>query len=259
MRRLGKGCIAALVALAAAAMATAFGAPLAYADQTIYAVPSTQYLGGDISISQGEKVTFTNLDTVSHDVTAKLAGTDGKPLFGSAYTNPAGSQPVAGTEYLTTGSYQYFCSIHPFMTGTITVTGAGTPVPRPGGGGSGSGSGAASGPGSGSSAPSGTAASVHLKVLDTKLATVRKRGSLRVSVSADRAATIGLEARSGKTLLASGSAALSQAGTRNASLKLTAAGRKLVRRSHSLTVSVSARGTGSSAGAATAAATSTLH
>src|SRR5260370_24211076 len=138
MRRLRSGAIAALAVLGTTAAA-------AYADQTIYAGPPTQYIGGDITINQGEKVTFTNVDTVTHDVTAQTKGADAKPLFASAHTDPGGSQPVAGTEYLTTGSYQYYCSIHPYMTGTITVSSGGTPTPRPGSGGSGS-------PGAGSGA-----------------------------------------------------------------------------------------------------------
>jgi plastocyanin len=252
MRRLRNGGIAALVVLATMPVA-------AYADQTILAGPPTQYIAGDISISQGEKVSFTNLDTVAHDVTAKAVGPDGKPAFGSGSTNPAGSQTVAGTEYLTAGSYQYFCSIHPYMTGTITVTSSGTPAPRPGGSGPGPG-GSAPGPSQqASTSPARGAPSIHLSILDGRLAAVRRRGALHVSVSADQPATVAVSARSGKTVVAAGTARLSQAGSSDLSLKLTAAGTKLVKRAHALTVSVLARVAGSASSTSTAATSKTLR
>jgi plastocyanin len=125
MRRLRRIAVAVALVLGASA-------GVALADQTIYAGPPNQFIGGDITINQGDKVTFTNLDTVGHNVTAQQKGHDGKPLFASASAPTASSQPVVGTEYLKTGTYQYFCSIHPWMTGTITVTSSGTPAQRPG-------------------------------------------------------------------------------------------------------------------------------
>jgi plastocyanin len=253
MHRFRNGGIVALVALTTMPAA-------AYADQTILAAPPTQYIAGDISISQGEKVTFTNLDTAVHDVTAKAVGPDGKPAFGSGFTNPLGSQTVAGTEYLTTGSYQYYCSIHPYMTGTITVTPSGTPAPRPGGsGGPAQSQQASSAPAGDASSPPSGSASIHVSVLDGRLAAVRRRGALRVSVSTDQPATIAVAARSGKTVVASGTARLSHAGSGDVTLKLTAAGTKLAKRAHALTLSVLARVAGSAASAATAATTKTLR
>jgi plastocyanin len=246
MRRLRRAGLAALLVLGL----TAAGA---YADQTIFAGPPNQFIGGDITIAQGEKVTFTNADTVTHDVTARPKGQDGKPLFASARTDPAGSQPVAGTEYLTTGSYPYICSIHPYMTGTITVTSAGAPAQRPGAGGSGS----SGSPPAGTSSSSRAAASIQVKVIDAKLAAVRRRHALRLSVTSDQPATIELVASSGKTVVASGTAHLSQAGSTSPSLQLTKAGAKLVKRSRTLMVSVSAREADSAASAATA--TKKLH
>ncbi len=125
MRRLRRIGIATAVVLSA-------GTGVALADQTIYAGPPNQFVGGDITINQGEKVSFTNLDTVEHNVTAQQKAPDGKPLFASAPTATGSSEPVAGTEYLKTGTYQYFCSIHPWMTGTITVTSNGSPAQPPG-------------------------------------------------------------------------------------------------------------------------------
>src|SRR5205085_2383084 len=96
------------------------------ADQTIYAGPPNQYVNPSITIDQGGKVTFSNLDTASHDVTADAKGPDGKQLFASATIGAGQSAPVVGTEYLTTGDYTFHCSVHAsFMKGTIHVTGNG--------------------------------------------------------------------------------------------------------------------------------------
>jgi plastocyanin len=246
MRSLRKAVVAVVLVLGLAAGA-------AYADQTIYAGPPNQFVGGDITMAQGEKLTFSNVDTTTHDVTAKAAGPDGKPLFASAKTGPGQSSPVEGAEYLTTGHYDYICSIHPFMTGTITVTTDGTPAQRPG---------------SGSPPPSGqppapssdtTPPSVSVKVLDTKRSKIRKRRSLQVSATVDEPATIGFTARSGRTTVANGTARFEQAGTRKVSLKLTKAGLRLAKRSRRLHVVVEARAADAANNSSTAAANGSLR
>jgi plastocyanin len=232
-------------AIAAFGLATA----VAYADGTIYAAPPTQFVGGDITIAQGEKVTFTNGDTVAHDVTAAANGADDKPLFASGQIGTGQSAAVAGVEYLTTGSYGYICSIHPGMKGTITVSSAGTPAPRPG---SGSGS---PPPQSQSSPAADTAApTTSVKVLDTKRSAVRKRRSLQLAVTTDEAATLAITARSGKTAVATGSARLSKAGTRKLTVKLTKAGLRLVKTPSNvrIVVSVDAKDAAGNSSAATA-------
>lgn len=243
MARHGRWALALVIVLA-------LGAGVAYADKTIYAGPPNQFIGGDITIDQGEKVSFTNVDTMTHDVTAKANGPDGKRLFASDKAGPGESKPVAGTEYLTTGAYNYECSIHPSMTGTITVTGNGTPAPRPGSG-------------SGSPPPSSggdkTAPSLGLKVADTKRATVRKRGALRVSVTTSEPATVGLTAKSGKTTVASGSTRTAKAGTKTVSLKLTKAGASLLKRSRTVKLSVSGRAADAAGNTSSASASGRLR
>ena len=117
--------------LAAALFLSLLGAASALADETITARPVDQFASAVTTIDQGEKVSLQNLDISGHDVTSHHTGDDGKPLFGSALVSPASSGPVAGTEYLTTGSYDFFCSIHPGMEATLEVTSAGQPVTRP--------------------------------------------------------------------------------------------------------------------------------
>jgi plastocyanin len=228
MSKLVRGALVAIVVLAV-------GAGVAWGDATIYAGPPNQFFQGDVSIAQGEAITFTNMDTVAHDVTAASKGADRKPLFASAQVGTAQSAPVAGVEYLTAGSYPYICSIHPFMKGTITITSEGTPKPRPGGGGGG---------GSGQAAATDTTpASVSVKVLDTRRSRVRKRRSLQVAVTTNEPVGVAVTARSGQTVLAQGTAKLNKAGTRKLSIKLTKAGLKAAksRRPVSLKVTVDSR------------------
>ena len=212
MSKLVRGALVALVLLTV-------GAGVAWADATIYAGPPNQFFQGDVTVAQGEAVTFQNMDTVPHDVTASGKGADGKPLFQSAQVSTGQSAPVEGVQYLTSGSYPYICSIHPFMKGTITVSGEGTPKPRPGGGNGGGG-------GAGQAAADTTAPSLSVKVLDTKRSKVRKRRSLQVAVTTDEPATVMVTAKSGSTVLAKGTSKLNKAGTKKLSIKLTKAGLK---------------------------------
>jgi plastocyanin len=223
MNKLAHGGLAALLAMAV-------GASVAYADATIYAAPPNQFFQGDVTIAQGDAITFTNFDTVPHDVTATAKGGDGKPVFQSAQVGAGQSAPVAGVEYLTSGSYPYICSIHPFMKGTITVSSAGAPKPRPGAG---------SSPPSGSPAAADTTApSLTVKLLDTKRSQVRKRRSLQISVTMNEPATVAITARSGTTVVAKGSAKLTKAATRKLSVKLTRAGINATKRSNHLAITV---------------------
>jgi plastocyanin len=126
--------------------------PLALGDQQVTAEPRDRYGTPTVTIAQGESVTFTNHDVDSHNVTATANGPDGKPLFASATISLGQTARADGTQYLASGSYQFDCTLHPFMKGTLVVTSAGSPVPRPGqpSGGSGpsSGGGSTQAPGS---------------------------------------------------------------------------------------------------------------
>jgi plastocyanin len=238
-----------------AAVVSGLAAALAFADQTISAAPggaSTGFVGGgSVTMAQGEKVTFQNSDLVAHDVTATTKGADGKPLFRSELIGSGQSADVVGTEYLTTGSYGFICSVHPNMTGTLTVTSAGTPVPRPGSGG-----------GGGTTAPPSsdtTAPDVAVKVLDTKRGTVRKRRSLQLSITASEAVTLKLTATSGSTTVASGKAELAKTGTKKVSIKLTKAGLAAVKRAKPLRISVKASAKDAAGNVSTASASGRLR
>jgi len=104
----------------------------AMADKRIEAGPSNKYTTPEVTIDQGEKLTFVNNDVAGHDVTATDKGPDGKPLFNTPIVNRGESAFVEGSQYLTAGHYAFLCSVHTDMKGTIHVTGNGTPKPRPG-------------------------------------------------------------------------------------------------------------------------------
>ena len=68
-----------------------------------------------ITVKKGTKVTWTNKDSTAHTVTEN----DGKSGPASSDVNPG--QTYSFT-YNTVGTFQYHCSIHPSMTGSVTVT-----------------------------------------------------------------------------------------------------------------------------------------
>src|SRR5207247_4375700 len=105
------------------------------ADKEIRAGPVNRFQTPDVTMDQGEKVTFRNLDLNRHNVFATANGPDGKPWFKSATIGQNETALVDGAQNLTTGNYEFICNIHPFMTGTLHVTANGTPQPRPGTGG----------------------------------------------------------------------------------------------------------------------------
>jgi plastocyanin len=76
-----------------------------------------------VAVTQaGTEVTFVNLDPLAqHDVVSVAKKSNGQPKFKSALVNAGETSAVVGTATLTVGDYDYFCSLHPTMTGTLTV------------------------------------------------------------------------------------------------------------------------------------------
>ncbi len=78
----------------------------------------TCFLQGEVTIGVGETVTWHNDSGVIHTVTSGSFedGPDG--VFDSSIIMAGDTFTHTFTE---TGQYEYFCSIHPWMTGTVTV------------------------------------------------------------------------------------------------------------------------------------------
>jgi plastocyanin len=216
----------------------------AWAEKRIEAQPSNRYSTPEITIDQGETVVFHNGDVSTHDVTADQKGPDGKPVFQSKLTDQNKDSPVTGADELKTGSYGFFCSVHPQMRGTIKVTANGTPkggapAPPPSGG------------GTITAAPADPndkqAPTLSVKVLSSSVRTTRSAGVLKVSVKVDEAATVSLRAvarpKVGGPLVtvATGRITLTAAGRKTVSALLTRAGRRALRSKRKLAVVVTAK------------------
>lgn len=227
----------------------------ASADERITATAPNRYTTPNPSMDQGERLTFQNLDATSHDVVAKQKGADNRPLFSTPLINNGAEVFVEGSQYLTTGAYEFFCSIHANMVGRLEVSGAGTPVPRPGGG--------SQPPPDVPPGPDTRAPSVRVALPAARLAAVRRSRSLTVSVTLDETARVELAAtaRVGRrtVALARGSLDPSSARTARAALRVSGAGARALRRASRLKVTVSAKAEDAAGNAATAATSRTLR
>jgi len=144
---------------------------------TVAAEDEVDWVGGGFpSIDEGADLTFDNNDNVTHNVTATGDGPDGAALFRSGNISGGGQDRlVAGARFLDAGDYDFVCTIHPNMEGTLTVDDHPSgPVPRP---------------------------TIDLAIKSKKLVKVVKSGKLKVEVSAagpTDAGGISLSAKKGR-------------------------------------------------------------
>src|SRR5829696_5302604 len=102
------------------AAAMLLAAPAAIADEEIVGSTPNRYSNPQVTIDQGERLTFRNTDIANHDITSEQTGDVNGRLFATPLVGRGESSFVEGSQYLTTGSYNFFCSIHGEMKGTIT-------------------------------------------------------------------------------------------------------------------------------------------
>ena len=107
--------------LFAAILAAAAACPIAAAAQNrTITIDNFTFSPQTLTIKAGTKVTWTNRDDIPHTV---------------ASTTKAFKSPALDTDdsysftFTAAGSYEYFCSLHPHMTGTIVVQAAAGPAP----------------------------------------------------------------------------------------------------------------------------------
>lgn len=75
------------------------------------------YIPSIIVIKQGDSVTWVNEDAAFHSVTSGFYG-DPSMLFDSKYLDPEESFTFL---FENTGTYDYFCTLHPWMKGQVIV------------------------------------------------------------------------------------------------------------------------------------------
>jgi outer membrane protein assembly factor BamB len=97
------------------------------AQQQIVAGPAavtTGFATRTVVVPRGTGAAFTNGDSAAHDIVSRVRDADGRPLFRSKITTLGTTSEVSGVQALLDGDYDFFCSLHPAMTGTLKVVGA---------------------------------------------------------------------------------------------------------------------------------------
>jgi len=77
------------------------------------------YAPASVNVAKGGRVTWTNNDPVPHTVTS-ISVPSGASVFDSGNMNANATYTVTFT---VDGTYQYKCTYHPWMHGTVIVTG----------------------------------------------------------------------------------------------------------------------------------------
>jgi amicyanin len=96
----------------ASASATAADSP-APQGGTAVAITDFKFNPAALTVPVGTAVTWTNQDAEPHTIAAK---------DGSFHSPGMDTHGTYSFTFTTPGSYDYICSIHPFMTGTVVVT-----------------------------------------------------------------------------------------------------------------------------------------
>ena len=84
---------------------------------------------GAIEILKGDTIHWKNADTTFHDVTSGSAEEGQNGIFSSAPMGPGKSFSHKFTEI---GDYPYYCTLHPWMEGTVIVTAGYSLIPNVG-------------------------------------------------------------------------------------------------------------------------------
>jgi len=96
--------------------APASAAPAAPVAGNAVTIKNFAFAPAAITVKVGTKVTWINQDTDAHTVTSQQGS--GGPLASAALST---GQSYSYT-FTKPGTYAYLCTIHPFMTATVTVT-----------------------------------------------------------------------------------------------------------------------------------------
>jgi amicyanin len=80
---------------------------------TAVAITDFKFNPATLTVPVGSTITWTNQDEEPHTIAAK---------DGSFHSPGMDTHGAYSFTFTTPGSYDYICSIHPFMTGTVVVT-----------------------------------------------------------------------------------------------------------------------------------------
>jgi amicyanin len=108
---------ALLVLIAPAGRAEDAGraAPAARAEDVTVKIDNFTFEPQKLTVKVGTTVTWTNDDDIPHTVASSTKAFKSKPLD---------SEDSFSFTFTTAGTFEYFCSLHPHMTGAIVVEGA---------------------------------------------------------------------------------------------------------------------------------------
>jgi plastocyanin len=207
----GKRRLAFAAGLAVAGVLFAGGIAFA-ASQTIVGQIDNTFSASTYTTDPGEVVQF-NVTGNSHNVTAHPNGPDGQALFRTP-TISGGTTGVQGTQYLSAGTYTFFCSIHPTtMQATLVVSSNGTPQPRP---------------------------SATLSVRSRKISKVTKKGVQVAITSSAKVDGASLVAKLGGTTIGKADGLSLSSGQQFVTVKLTKAGKSKLSGKSKASVTVTA-------------------
>ena len=107
--------VATALAVAVFAVATALPAASAHVAETEVKIDNFAFAPQRVVVKAGTTVTWINDDDIPHTVASSTK------LFKS---NALDTKDQFSFTFTTAGAYEYFCSLHPHMTGTIVVEAA---------------------------------------------------------------------------------------------------------------------------------------
>jgi plastocyanin len=83
---------------------------------------SPDYDPNELTVATGSDVTVANQDTVPHTVTSGTGPTDpnSAQLFDTSLIN-SGESATVSLAQVSAGQYDYYCMVHPYMTGKLVV------------------------------------------------------------------------------------------------------------------------------------------
>jgi hypothetical protein len=156
----------------------------------------SEYTSNNYVIDQGELVVFGNRDRfLSHGLASDSVG-----LFSAPVIERGQTRLVRGAPYLTTGTYNFHCPIHPPMVSMLTVASSGSPLPadavRPG---------------------------ATVKIKTGALGKLVGKKKLRLAVSASEAADVSIAAAAGGVTIGRAERTYLAAARRTFTLRLTGA------------------------------------